>query len=658
MPTIAIKALRALLVLIGIAVITGNFIGGGLVIRSAALGTAAAVVLARVILVKEERLLWAVCALALCAWTGQLYYIVVPDAPVTFPAPPDYMAAIFYIGALLSIVLLVKSRLRDWHNSLWLDGVIGGLALSALMSLFVFHAALAGSGVETRIVDGQLGYAISDLFILGFLGAIALLGRWHLGLGGWGFIAAFSLLALGDSLYVSAVADDQLLPSSLVTSLWAFGSLTLAATATTRRRVARAGNAAGFVPIAILGLSAMSSLCLLLAYEIGWAEQMPALTALAAAVLAVVVVRFCLTLLENAHMLKESQTHALTDALTGLPNRRRLMVDLANSIGHAGKRESHTLALFDLDGFKSYNDTFGHPAGDQLLVRLGRKLVAAVAGHGIAYRMGGDEFCALIQGTANNAEHVVMSARVSLAERGEHFSITASCGSVSIPDESVGVDEALQLADQRMYAAKDQRTSSARRQSSDVLLKALHERQPDMDEHLKSVTGLARAVALRAGIHGEQLDEVARAAELHDIGKIAIPQAILDKPGPLSEEEWEFMHRHTLVGERILGVAPALRPIAKLVRSSHERWDGKGYPDRLRGEEIPIGSRIIGVCDAFGAMTQDRSYRASLTSKEAMAELRRCAGRQFDPLVVALFCEVLEHGIPPRAPAQGLLAAT
>jgi two-component system cell cycle response regulator len=466
-------------------------------------------------------------------------------------------------------------------------------------------------------------------------------------LGGWGFIVAFSILALGDGLYVSAVADDQLLPSQLVTSLWAFGALTLAASATTGRRRARAGNTAGFVPIALLGLSAMSSLCLLLAYQIGLAEETLALTALAAAVLGVVVVRFCLTLLENSRMLNESRTHALSDSLTGLPNRRRLMVDLTKAVRHASEGEPITLALFDLDGFKSYNDTFGHPAGDQLLVRIGGKFAAAVTGYGGAYRLGGDEFFAVIEGTATNAERVVTSARVSLAERGEHFSVTASCGSVLIPREAGDVEKALQLADQRMYAAKDGRTSSARRQASDVLLKALHERQPNLDEHGQSVTELTRAVALRAGIDGEQLDEVTRAAELHDIGKIAIPEAILGKPGPLSKEEWEFMRRHTLYGERILGVAPALRPIAKLVRSSHERWDGEGYPDCLRGEEIPIGCRIIGVCDAFDAMTQDRPYRASLTSEEAIAELRRCAGSQFDPSIVTLFCEVLEQGMPP-----------
>jgi diguanylate cyclase (GGDEF)-like protein len=651
------RALRALLALMGIVVIAGNFTGGGQIIRSVALAVAAAVTLARVLLVKEERLVWAVCAVALAGWTGQLYYIIVPNAPVTFPALPDYMALIFYAGALVSMVLLITSRLRGRRNSLWLDGVIGGLAVSALMSLFVFRTALTGSGVETQIVNGQLGYAISDLFILGFLAAIALLGRWRLGLGGWGFIGAFALLAVGDSLYVSAVADNQLLPTGLVSSLWALGPLTLAATATSRRRVARAGNAAGFVPVALLGVSAMSALCLLLAYQTGLAGETPALTALAAAVLGMTVVRFCVTMRENSRMLEESRTHALTDSLTGLPNRRRLMDDLANAIGDASKAEPLTLALFDLDGFKSYNDTFGHPAGDQLLVRLGRKLAAAVAGHGIAYRLGGDEFFAVVEGTPNDAERVVTLARVSLAERGDHFSVTASCGSVLIPDESDGVEGALQMADQRMYGAKDRRTSSAGRQASDVLLKVLHERQPGLDEYGQSVTEMARAVALRAGIHGERLDEVTRAAELHDIGKIAIPEAILNKPGPLSEEEWEFMHRHTLLGERILGVAPALRPIAELVRSSHERWDGKGYPDRLQGDEVPIGCRIICVCDAFSAMTQDRPYRASLTSEEAIAELRRCAGSQFDPSIVALFCEVLECGTPPHAPVEDRLAA-
>jgi HD-GYP domain-containing protein (c-di-GMP phosphodiesterase class II) len=144
----------------------------------------------------------------------------------------------------------------------------------------------------------------------------------------------------------------------------------------------------------------------------------------------------------------------------------------------------------------------------------------------------------------------------------------------------------------------------------------------------------------------EQLDEVTRAAELHDIGKVAIPDTILAKPGPLDATEWSFVRQHTIIGERILLAAPALRPVARLVRSSHERWDGAGYPDGLAGEEIPLGARIVAVCDAFEAMTSDQPYRNRLDVSAAVAELRRCAGTQFDPQVVDVFTRVLEHASP------------
>jgi HD-GYP domain-containing protein (c-di-GMP phosphodiesterase class II) len=140
-------------------------------------------------------------------------------------------------------------------------------------------------------------------------------------------------------------------------------------------------------------------------------------------------------------------------------------------------------------------------------------------------------------------------------------------------------------------------------------------------------------------MEGEELDTLVRAAELHDIGKIAIPDRILHKPGSLDGAEWDLMQRHPAIGERILATAPAMTGVAALVRSSHERWDGAGYPDELEGERIPYGSRIIFVCDAFEAMIETRSYRDARTPDEALAELRRCAGSQFDPGVVELFAE-------------------
>jgi HD-GYP domain-containing protein (c-di-GMP phosphodiesterase class II) len=168
-------------------------------------------------------------------------------------------------------------------------------------------------------------------------------------------------------------------------------------------------------------------------------------------------------------------------------------------------------------------------------------------------------------------------------------------------------------------------------------MRAQHERRPELHEHVSDVAELARAVAAELGMGEEQRDEVFRAAELHDTGKMAIPDAILNKPGPLEPEEWRFMREHTLIGERIIAAAPALVPVARLVRSTHERWDGSGYPDALREEQIPLGSRVIAVCDAYEAMISERPYSVATMRGRAVEELRQGAGTQFDPQVVDAF---------------------
>jgi two-component system, cell cycle response regulator len=323
-----------------------------------------------------------------------------------------------------------------------------------------------------------------------------------------------------------------------------------------------------------------------------------------------------------------------TDSLTGLGNRRKLMVDL-EQIAASGR--SAAVVILDLDGFKAYNDTFGHPAGDSLLARLGTRLQDAVDGVGRAYRLGGDEFCAVWsvdEAGRANAEAVSAAA---LCERGEGFSITAAYGGVTMPREATTVEAALHTADVRMYARKHGSRRSSSVQSRDVLLQALAELRPQLGSHVDAVTVLAEDVARQLGLAPHVIEQVRDAAQLHDIGKIAIPDAILNKPGPLDAEEWTFMRRHTVIGERIVSAAPALAEVALLVRSSHERHDGAGYPDRLAGDAIPMGARIISVCDAFDAMTADRSYRVAMAPQDALAELRRCAGTQFDPRVVEAF---------------------
>src|SRR4051812_43975650 len=341
---------------------------------------------------------------------------------------------------------------------------------------------------------------------------------------------------------------------------------------------------------------------------------------------------------------RELESHANTDALTGLGKRRKLMADLQRRAKSAAADRPAALMLFDLNGFKNYNDTFGHPAGDALLLRLGTALSEAVVPfRGRAYRPGGDEFCVIAN--ASRREALERAAARALSETGEGFAISTAFGTVMIPHDTRDVTEAMRQADNAMYAQKHSGRATAGRQSTDVLLRALAERHPDLGDHLDGVTELVAAVAERLGIEGEELTQLRHAAALHDIGKVAIPDAIINKPTTLSDDEWAFMRRHTIISERIIAAAPALAPAARLVRASHEAFDGSGYPDRLANADIPLGARIIAICDAFDAMLSNRPYSSAKTTADALAELRRCAGTQFDPAIVP----VVEQIITERA---------
>ena len=349
----------------------------------------------------------------------------------------------------------------------------------------------------------------------------------------------------------------------------------------------------------------------------------------------------CLLMLgENRRLAAKQSRDAHADPLTGLGNRPRLMDDLTDVFE---ARRPYVFALFDLDGFKAYNDSFGHPAGDSLLRKLAANLAATVESDGgRAYRLGGDEFCILAPAKSAGGEPIA-AASAALSEQGTGFSVRTSWGAVFLPDEAQDAVDALGLADRRMYVQKARRPRSPERQTRNVLLRALHERSPAIGDHLTGVAPLAVALGEAAGLDRDELDEVARASELHDIGKIGVPDGILRKRGPLNQAEWTLMRNHTLIGERILASAPAMAPVARLVRSTHERWDGTGYPDGLAGEEIPLGARVIAVCDAFMAMTQPRPWRTTMSHAEALKELLACAGTQFDPKLVEIFCHKV-HG--------------
>lgn len=338
----------------------------------------------------------------------------------------------------------------------------------------------------------------------------------------------------------------------------------------------------------------------------------------------------------------QAQELAHQDPLTGIANRRRLMSDIVAMLPSANDAAPLLLATFDLDGFKAYNDTYGHPTGDALLKRMGARLGDVMRGRGHAYRMGGDEFCVLAHVTPTDAALVVERAAGALSERGEGFNVACSYGWVVLPHEGItDASDALRLADRRMYAQKNLGRASAGRQATDALLQVLSERSAELGVHMHDVAALCDEVATRLGLPVEQRGPLLQAASLHDIGKAAIPDSILGKPGPLNRDEWTFMRSHTVIGERIVAAAPALKEAARLVRASHERFDGAGYPDALGGEDIPLAARIIAVCDAYDAMISNRPYRTRMSPEVALEEIRRCGGSQFDPRVVDAFCAAI-----------------
>ena len=356
---------------------------------------------------------------------------------------------------------------------------------------------------------------------------------------------------------------------------------------------------------------------------------------------------------ENARLLAASRVEANTDPLTGLPNRRKLMADLETATRELDSAARLQLVLFDLDGFKQYNDSFGHPAGDALLVSLGHRLAASVIPRGLAYRMGGDEFCAVYRledGEEDRA--VVENGRAALTDHGEGFYVSASYGSVLLPAEAASTEEAMRLADQRLYEHKSYSPMRGTSLARNMLLQALTERSSSLGAHLARVERLAKILAEDLRLPAVEVGEVRLAAELHDIGKVAMPETILAKPDRLTDDEWLLIKQHTVIGERIITAAgSSLQEVGRIVRASHERLDGTGYPDGLGGDEIPLGARIIAVCDAFDAMTTTRPYSPASTREEALAELERCAGSQFDPALVAAFVRLVRGGALERRAA-------
>ena len=361
---------------------------------------------------------------------------------------------------------------------------------------------------------------------------------------------------------------------------------------------------------------------------------------------------------------------ATTDPVTELPNHRALMARLDQELEHAQRYDRACSLLFlDLDHFKALNDGYGHAAGDAVLCEFA-SLIRAQLRHGDTVgRWGGEEFVAILPETrADEALTLAEAVRAAVAAYtfsvGGGIHLTCSIGMASCPTHTQEREGLLTAADQAMYGAKRFGRNQVRAANDPAVLALFIESHPEeaalvgmvealvtlveardysTGRHSQQVADLVLRLALALGLPTAEAQMIALAGRLHDVGKVAIPDGVLQKPGRLTEEEWELMRTHPVVGADVVSHIPALRPLAPVIRAHHERWDGQGYPDHLAGEAIPFGARILMVVDAYLAIIVDRPYRQARAPAIALAELRRCTRSQFDPQVVEALTRLLQY---------------
>lgn len=419
---------------------------------------AAFAVIARAIAFKEQRAAWLAIGAGLLCWSlGELYFTLFVESSGAFAgsvSPADGLYLAMYPCLYVAIMLLLRAHLHELRVSLWLDGLIAGLAAATLAAAVVLPPIIDQTHGDVASVAVSLAYPIGDLLLLIFtIGALGMTG-WRPGRV-WLLIAASMLLnAIADSIYLYQTATGSYQAGSWVEGLWPAAAVLLAIAAWTPWPPPKRRRVEDWRLVTVPAISLLTALGVFIYGNLHHQLTLPALILATATVLAVGA-RLMITVRENLAMLLGSRRLALTDPLTGLSNRRQLMEDLEHACEQGQAHEPWRLVLYDLNGFKRYNDTFGHPAGDALLVRLSERLSAIIAAHGTAYRMGGDEFCALIRATAGS-DGLVQASVVSLSEQGRGFAIDAAHGEVDIPTEGSDSAAVLQLADQRLYARKEQ----------------------------------------------------------------------------------------------------------------------------------------------------------------------------------------------------------
>ena len=381
---------------------------------------------------------------------------------------------------------------------------------------------------------------------------------------------------------------------------------------------------------------------------------------------------------ELEELVRQLQDLSVTDWLTGLKNHgyyfERLTEELDRSLRH---RRSMSVVIGDIDDFKVINDTRGHAAGDHVLQEVSRAMADAIRSADILCRIGGEEFGFILPETdSKGALLVAERIRESIAARSITGvgRVTVSLGVASVPEHAVDRDEVMEAADRALYLAKRQGKNRTRvsgevvnlsSQSSshqrgvghivDLLVRVLRLRGEDLAAHAERSAEIAVSLGAHLQLNTHQLEHLRVAALLQDVGKIGVPDAVLYKQSPLTPEEWDLIREHPKKGFELVG--GLIHPeAAEAVLSNHERFDGKGYPHGLVGQEIPLLARVLLVADAYAAMTGQRSYRKAMSGPEAMKELRRNSGTQFDPAIVNAMSE-LSAALQPELDGDAAVVA-
>jgi two-component system cell cycle response regulator len=616
---------------------------------------------------------WYLLTAATVAYTVglALFYIhhsVLHDASFPALADPFYLA--FYLLVSAALVLFVRRRTPGWDLVGTVDAgiLVVGAGLLSWVFLISPSAYAADVPMLTRVVSAA--YPMLDLLML------AVAARLMLGAGvrtmALRLVSGFALLFLvTDTTYGVQSLLGMFEPGLHLEVGWFTAMCLLGAAAlhpSMRRldeRSAAAAPAAGPRRLTVLaGASLMAPTVLAIQYARGADPQIPV-------VVAGCVMLFLLVMIRMAGLVRAQRQVAITDGLTGLHTRRFFEEAIATETARALRTGSSLgLLILDIDHFKRVNDRYGHNGGDRVLCEVADRLRSSVRPGDVVARYGGEEFAVLlpqagerdIVGTGERIRTSLAGAPIVVNQK-TSISVSVSVGAAALPEHGRTPAELVLAADRALYAAKQtgrnrlvigrvggqeqQVVADASRLTITEYLVALTgevEARVAPVEHGAAVGRWAAVVAEELGLDQETWQRCALAGRLHDIGKITVPEAILRKPGRLSGAEWGLMKTHADEGARLLRLDPELADVARIVRQHHERYDGSGYPDGRTGANTTIEARIVAVCDAWAAMRVDRPYQTARSVAEAVAELRRCAGSQFDPDVVDAFLAALADG--------------